>query len=89
MEALPNCRQLHKYYRVSWEVFGPQITLQLTGQIDEDNYMAFGISGSQEKSQMLGADIAVTYIIGGNQGFAIDYNVTSLAPVSLLKKDLI
>lgn len=78
--ALPNCRQLHRNYRVSWEVFGPQITLVLSAVVENDNYMAFGISGSQEKSQMLGSDIALAYIVDGVQGFVSDYNVTSLAP---------
>lgn len=78
--ALPNCKQLHKDLRVSWEVFGPTITFQLTGQVNEDNYMAFGLSGSSERSQMLGADVAVTYI-DGYRGHAVDYNITSLAPV--------
>lgn len=79
--SLPNCRQLHTDLRVSWEVFGPTITFQLTGQIEEDEYMAFGLSGSNERSQMLGADVAITYI-DGYRGYAVDYNITSLAPVN-------
>lgn len=78
-ESLPNCRQLHKDYRVSWEVFGPQITIQLAGNVGKDEYMAFGISGSDSMSQMQGADAVVAYI-DGHQGYAVDYNITSLAP---------
>lgn len=78
--ALPNCRQLHKDYRVSWEVFGPQITIQLAGVVNEDEYMSFGISGSETSSQMLGSDVVVAYI-DGFRGYATDYNITSLAPV--------
>ena len=33
MQTLPNCIQLHKRFQVGWEIFGPQITVQLTGQI--------------------------------------------------------
>ena len=33
--ALPNCFQLHKDMQVSWEIFGPQITIQLAGQVGE------------------------------------------------------
>lgn len=80
--SLPNCRQLHKDFRVSWEVFGPQITLELAGQVMEDEYMSFGISGSETSSQMLGSDVVVAYIDGA-RGYAIDYNITSLAPVSV------
>lgn len=78
--SLPNCRQLHKDFRVSWEVFGPQITIQLAGQVMEDEYMSFGLSGSETSSQMLGADVVVAYIAGA-RGYATDYNITSLAPV--------
>lgn len=78
--ALPNCRQLHKDFRVSWEVFGPAITIQLAGQVMEDEYMSFGLSGSETSSQMLGSDVVVAYIDGA-RGYATDYNITSLAPV--------
>lgn len=78
---LPNCVQLHKDFQVSWEIFGPQITIQLAGQVKEDEYMAFGISGSEERSQMIGADVAIAYV-DGYRGFAADYNITALAPVS-------
>ncbi|CRK86870.1 CLUMA_CG000695, isoform A [Clunio marinus] len=77
--ALPNCRQLHKNLQISWEVFGPAITMQLTGQVELDDYMTFGISGSDKRSQMHGADVAVTYI-DGHLGYAVDYNIDSLAP---------
>lgn len=79
MESLPNCKQLHKDLRVSWEVFGPQITLQLAGQVMEDEYMSFGLSGSDSRSQMLGSDVVVAYI-DGHRGYATDYNISSLAP---------
>jgi hypothetical protein len=35
VNALPNCFQLHKDMQVSWEIFGPQITIQLAGQVGE------------------------------------------------------
>jgi hypothetical protein len=81
MDSLPNCRQLHKDFRMSWEVFGPAITIQLAGQVAVDDYMSFGLSGSESQSQMLGADVAVAYI-DGFRGFATDYDISSLAPVS-------
>ncbi|CAG9134831.1 unnamed protein product [Plutella xylostella] len=79
--SLPNCKQLHRGYQVSWEVHGPQVTIQLAAQIEDNEYMAFGISGSTTGSQMLGADIAVAYYDQKLQrAFATDYNVTDLAP---------
>lgn len=77
---MPNCLQLHKNFQVSWEIFGPAITFQLAGMVDEDEYLAFGISGSTEQSQMVGADVAVAYI-NGYQAYATDYNITALTPV--------
>lgn len=32
-KALPNCLQLHKDLQMSWEIFGPQITIQLAGRV--------------------------------------------------------
>ncbi|KAH8276860.1 hypothetical protein KR026_001943, partial [Drosophila bipectinata] len=77
--SLPNCRQLHKDLQVSWEVFGPQITFQLSGQVAANDYMSFGISGSDTSSQMIGSDVVVAYI-DEIRGYTIDYNITSLAP---------
>ncbi|GBP44131.1 hypothetical protein EVAR_81452_1 [Eumeta japonica] len=73
--TIPNCLQLHRRLQVSWEVFGNQITIQLAGQINEDEYMAFGVSGSDERSQMLYADVAVA-----SRGTVVDYNITAIAP---------
>ncbi|XP_015594898.1 protein Skeletor, isoforms B/C [Cephus cinctus] len=78
-KAYPNCIQLHKRYHVSWEIFGPAITIQLAGQVGEDEYMAFGLSGSQERSQMEGADVTIAYLID-TRGYATDYNITAKAP---------
>ncbi|CAB3258621.1 unnamed protein product [Arctia plantaginis] len=78
---LPHCKQLHRDYQVSWEVFGNQITFELAAHISEDEYMAFGISGSETSSSMLGADVAVAQYDGALQrGLATDYNITALAP---------
>lgn len=57
------------------------MTIQLAGQVDEDEYMAFGLSGSTEKSQMVGSDVTIAYL-DGYRGFASDYNITALTPVS-------
>lgn len=77
-----HCVQLHKKLQLSWQVFGPQITIRLAGQIEENNYMAFGFSGSENAAQMLGADIAITYI-DGFRGQAVDYNITEKSPVNI------
>ncbi|CAH2058938.1 unnamed protein product, partial [Iphiclides podalirius] len=78
---LPHCKQLHRDLQVSWEVFGNQITIELAGQVGEEEYMAFGVSGAEGRSQMLGADVCVArYDARLRQGMAQDYNVTAVAP---------
>ena len=44
--ALPNCFQLHKDMQVSWEIFGPQITIQLAGQVGEYHAISLKVSQS-------------------------------------------
>ncbi|KAL0861188.1 hypothetical protein ABMA27_009670 [Loxostege sticticalis] len=78
---LPHCKQLHRDYQVSWEKFGNQITIELAAKIDANEYMGFGISGSDSKSQMLGADVAIAHYDPKMQrGLATDYNITAIAP---------
>lgn len=48
--------------------------------LDQDDYVAFGLSGSEEKSQMMNSDVAISYI-NGHQGYTEDYNITAFAPV--------
>ncbi|KAB0794807.1 hypothetical protein PPYR_11646 [Photinus pyralis] len=76
---LTNCLQLHKKLQVSWDIFGPQITIQLAGQVEDNEYMSFGLSGSRTKSQMLGSDVAIAHI-HETQVYATDYNITALTP---------
>uniref|UniRef100_A0A1B6DSH2 DOMON domain-containing protein n=3 Tax=Clastoptera arizonana TaxID=38151 RepID=A0A1B6DSH2_9HEMI len=78
-DTLPNCLQLHRDFQVRWEIFGPQITITLAGNMDEDYYLSFGLSGAPDKVQMLGSDIAVAYISAG-RGYAVDYNITANSP---------
>lgn len=46
----------------------------------EDEYMAFGLSGSEDSSRMEGADVAVAYM-DDTRGYATDYNITAKATV--------
>lgn len=43
--------------------------------------MGFGLSGSDEKTQMEGADVTIAYIDGA-RGYATDYSISAYAPVS-------
>ncbi|KAK3853682.1 hypothetical protein Pcinc_039788, partial [Petrolisthes cinctipes] len=80
---LPNCEQLHKNLQLSWEVFGDQITMEITGQVGEDDYMSFGMSGSRDKPLMVGGDVVVVHM-DGYLGSLKDYNLTSYMPCTHL-----
>lgn len=71
---------------MSWEIFGPQITIELVGQIGQNDYLAFGLSGSDNQTQMIGSDVAILYM-DGHLGFAYDYNITEKYPVSSLRQN--
>lgn len=49
--------------------------------------MAFGLSAAENKSEMIGSDVAVAYI-DGYLGYATDYNITAKAPVSCYIRDI-
>ncbi|KAJ8687168.1 hypothetical protein QAD02_022962 [Eretmocerus hayati] len=77
--VMPNCVQLHKKLQVGWEVSGPVITIMLAGQIMDNEYMAFGLSGSDTRSQMEGADAAIAYM-DSTRPYIVDYNITAKTP---------
>merc|ERR1719474_1765148 len=74
--GLDNCMMLHRNMMVSWDSRPPQLTIKLAGHIDDDEYMAFGISGEQGKSVMTGGDVVVAYM-DEYLGHADDYNLTA------------
>jgi len=74
--SLPNCESLHRDLQFSWDIFGPAITIEMTSRTDQNEYVAFGLSGSQDEARMEGGDVAVLYM-DAYQGFANDYNITA------------
>jgi len=74
--SLPNCESLHRDLQFSWEIFGPAITIEITSRTDEDEYVAFGLSGSEVEARMEGADVAMLYR-DTHQGYVFDYNITA------------
>lgn len=66
---------------MNWEIFGPQITFELIGQIEPDEYMAFGFSGSDNSSRMINSDVSISYL-ENHIGYTKDYNISGLFPVS-------
>lgn len=83
---LPQCEQLHRDIQLNWEIFGPQITFELVARINTNDYIGFGISGSENSSQMLGADVAISYL-EAHFGFTFDYNITDRHPCVSLQNN--
>jgi hypothetical protein len=46
----------------------------------DDEYIAFGLSGSSTEARMEGADVAIIYM-DTYQGYATDYNITAKSSV--------
>ncbi|KAB7495687.1 Protein Skeletor, partial [Armadillidium nasatum] len=71
-----NCEVLHDdlAFEVRWAVAGDSIVMQLVGKVDDGEYMAFGISGSDTRSAMVGGDVTVAWLdqVTGS-GEAVDY----------------
>ncbi|XP_040568677.1 protein Skeletor, isoforms B/C [Lepeophtheirus salmonis] len=76
----PNCLMLHKNLAISWSVFAPVIAISISALMDEEDYMAFGVS-EPGKSQMVGSDAAIGYI-DGYLGKIDDYDITAKTPCS-------
>jgi len=78
---LPNCEMLHADLRVAWNVFAPQVVIELSGNVDKaseglDEYLAFGVSNPQGQSKMIGSDVSVAYM-DGFRAIVEDYNITA------------
>ncbi|KAL0134538.1 hypothetical protein PUN28_001371 [Cardiocondyla obscurior] len=76
-----NCKEmLNGRVQVQWQLKGDDVQIRLSGRIKDDQYVAFGLSGVDGKSEMIGGDVAV---IGYNKRigkfFADDYYMSSLS----------
>lgn len=61
-ETASNCRSfLDDRLQVQWEMKGDTVQIQLAAKMREDQYMAFGLSGEQGRSTMVGGDIVVAF----------------------------
>ncbi|XP_014613047.1 PREDICTED: protein Skeletor, isoforms B/C [Polistes canadensis] len=59
-QELSNCKEfLEGRVQVQWELMGEDVQIQVSGRINEDQYVAFGLSGRQDKSEMIGGDVVV------------------------------
>ena len=73
-----NCEALNDDYQVRWQVQGDSIAFELVGRIEEDEYMGFGRSGSDERTLMVGADPIIADYFNG-EARARDFFMTAQA----------
>lgn len=69
---LANCETLHDHLNVGWQIDGQYITIELNGALIEEEYMAFGLSGSSSGLAMLQADHTAAYYTDAGP-MAVDY----------------
>ncbi|XP_037943587.1 protein Skeletor, isoforms B/C-like [Teleopsis dalmanni] len=76
-----NCRELlPNRLQVKWELQGEYLQIELFGRINEDQYMAFGLSGANGRAQMSQADIVVAFYDTTARVFrAEDYFISDLS----------
>ncbi|KAI8117583.1 isoforms D/E, Protein Skeletor, partial [Lucilia cuprina] len=71
-----NCEVLYddKAFEVRWAMAGDSIVVQMVAKLDDNEYMAFGISPDKDRSVMIGSDVAVSWVDRATgKGYAIDY----------------
>ncbi|XP_055306953.1 protein Skeletor, isoforms B/C isoform X1 [Sitodiplosis mosellana] len=76
-----NCREIiSNKLQVKWEIQGDYVQIELIGRIREDQYMAFGLSGTNGRPQMVGADVVVAFYDKVSRVFrAEDYYLSHLS----------
>jgi len=59
---------------VRWAIAGQSIVTQLVARLEDGQYMAFGLSGEDDTSRMVGGDVTVTWMDHrSGKGYAEDY----------------
>ncbi|UYV60882.1 hypothetical protein LAZ67_1002664 [Cordylochernes scorpioides] len=59
---LDNCEEVFPdKLQVSWKMTNDHLYVQLEGKLEDNEYMAFGRSGNDERAQMIGADVVVAF----------------------------
>lgn len=66
--------------QVKWELQGEFLHIELYGRINEDQYMAFGLSGANGRPQMAQSDVVVAFYDTNARVFrAEDYFISDLS----------
>ncbi|XP_071827126.1 uncharacterized protein [Apostichopus japonicus] len=79
-----NCEVLEEdKFQVAWLVDSVRgvICVQLRGRVEQDEYMAFGVSGSSVETSMVGSDVTVAWISAATgQPMVVDYFLQAYSP---------
>ncbi|XP_076668170.1 protein Skeletor, isoforms B/C isoform X2 [Andrena cerasifolii] len=80
-QELTNCKEmLEGRVQVQWEMIGEDIHIRVSARIREDQYVAFGLSGSEGKPEMIGGDVVViAYNNRTGKFIAVDYYMSDYA----------
>ena len=71
--------------QVQWESILDGVIFRLSARMDDNDYMAFGISGVDGRTRMIGGDVTVAYFNSDdNQFHADDYHLSSKSQVTCL-----
>ena len=69
--------------QVEWAPVIKGVVIRMSGRINDDEYMAFGLSGADGWSQMGGGDVTVAYVDADGSSFhADDYFLSEYSQVS-------
>lgn len=65
---------------MQWEISKEYLIVELYGRIAEDQYMAFGLSGANGRSQMVNGDVVVAFYDRSELRFRVeDYYISALS----------
>ncbi|XP_035666294.1 protein Skeletor, isoforms B/C-like [Branchiostoma floridae] len=76
-----NCEELHRDMQVSWTLAGDNLDVELAGRVEDGDYMAFGISGCNDRVCMVGSDVTVAWY-DGDTPRAVDYTLKAYSQCS-------
>ncbi|XP_055950409.1 protein Skeletor, isoforms B/C-like [Argiope bruennichi] len=79
-----NCEELFPgILHVSWKILGQDLILQLAGRADDNEYISFGRSGSDNRAVMIGGDVAVAYYdADAKEARVVDYYLSAKSQCS-------
>ena len=82
-QEFDSCIQLlNGRLQVQWEAVLDGVIIRLSAKMDENEYAAFGISGAEGRTRMIGGDVTVVYFNSEDSKFhADDYHLGAKSQV--------